>query len=136
MREAVPPATARLSLPIPNLLDLPDGAGYTARDGRSFASVRRDGDSLVVTAQCDSVSRLCLFLYDSLEERRHEADSLRGLLLRERNETHIRDSTYRADTFRREEKSRSGFSLGDMIMAFIAGLAAGAVFVMIKCKKV
>lgn len=136
MWEAIPAQQTQLSIPLPSLLDLPDGAGYTSCAGRAAVSVWRSGDSLLVAGQCDSVARRCLFLSESLEARRHEADSLRDVLLRERDAAHVRDSTYRADMLRMEEKSRSGFGWGDMIMAFITGLAVGAVVITIKCERV
>lgn len=133
--EAIPARQTRLSLPIPSLLDLPDGAGYASRSGRAALSVRRSGDSLLVVGQCDSIARRCLFLSESLEERRHEADSLRSVLSRQEREIATRDSLYRAEMAVKEEKSRSSFGWGDMIMAFITGLAAGAVFTFIKITK-
>ena len=58
----IPESEAKVDVPIQNLLNLPDGAGYTAKDGQASVSVQRHGDNITVTGKCDSIARQCLFL--------------------------------------------------------------------------
>lgn len=60
-REGIPESEAKVDVPIQNLLNLPDGAGYTAKDGQASVSVQRHGDNITVTGKCDSIARQCLF---------------------------------------------------------------------------
>jgi hypothetical protein len=50
-----------VTVPVESLNSLPDGAGYTAKDGRASVGVKRDGDNFIITSKCDSVQRLLLF---------------------------------------------------------------------------
>ncbi len=52
---------ARLDIPMHSLSNLPDGAGYTAKDGRARVELRKEGDNITVIGQCDSISRLYRF---------------------------------------------------------------------------
>ena len=63
--------TVRLSIPMNNLLSLPQGASYNGKHGRANV---KDGDkmpTIIVEASCDSLQQLCL-RYES------ERDSLRN----------------------------------------------------------
>lgn len=48
---------AQITISAENLPDLPPGATYTKKSGRARADVSRDGDTIVVTATCDSLER-------------------------------------------------------------------------------
>lgn len=88
-REPVPADTLTLRMPIDALTALPGGAAYTARRGRASASVRIEGDTVVVTSACDSLSALVAYYAaetlrwqeawerSELEAARHEAEARR-----------------------------------------------------------
>ena len=82
IQEAIPSQEATVNIPIQNLLDLPEGAGYTSRNGRASVNLHKDGDNIVVTGHCDSLARLCLFCEQEVFRRRSEADSLRETISR------------------------------------------------------
>lgn len=69
--------------------------------------MRNHGDTLTVTAQCDSLQRLC---------ERYEAELTR------RSDSH-NDSSNDVQT----TSERRTNNLGNLIIAFIAGLATGAI---------
>lgn len=74
--EMIPGTEARLKLPTSSLLDLPEGAGYEARDGRGTVRIERKGDEFEITGTCDSIARRCLYLEDLAESETRRADSL------------------------------------------------------------
>lgn len=76
-----------LDVPIQSLRDLPDGAGYAARDGRAGVEIRKRGDRIEVTGHCDSINRLYRYYRDMSMEQSREVDSLQWELsrLKERN---------------------------------------------------
>ena len=80
--EGIPESLATVDVPIQNLLNLPDGAEYTAKDGQASVSVQRNGDNITVTGKCDSIARQCLFYEQEVFRRRSEADSLRETISR------------------------------------------------------
>ena len=58
---------------MPQLAVLPEGAGYSVRSGQATASVTRGrGDSLIVTATCDSLERQVMLLTEELTRIRNE----------------------------------------------------------------
>lgn len=62
-----------MDLPMPRLAVLPEGAGYSVRSGQATASVTRGrGDSLIVTATCDSLERQVMLLTEELTRIRNE----------------------------------------------------------------
>lgn len=76
MSEGISAESATLDVPIQNLRDLPDGAVYTAKDGRASVDLRKKGDNIEVTGRCDSINRLYHFYRDMSLEQRQEVDSL------------------------------------------------------------
>ena len=74
-REGIPESEAKVDVPIQNLLNLPDGAGYTAKDGQASVSVQRHGDNITVTGKCDSIARQCLFYEREVFRQRSEVIS-------------------------------------------------------------
>ena len=81
-REGIPESEAKVDVPIQNLLNLPDGAGYTAKDGQASVSVQRHGDNITVTGKCDSIARQCLFYEREVFRQRSEVDSLKRVISR------------------------------------------------------
>ena len=59
---------AVVDIPVSAVVELPDGASYTASEGRATAQVTRTGDNIKVEARCDSVARLCeIYRYIALD---------------------------------------------------------------------
>lgn len=68
----LPETKATLSLPLSHLLDLPEGAGFHARRGKTHLTLTRRGDSLEATATTDSLTVLPLL---TQREQQHTAHS-------------------------------------------------------------
>lgn len=58
-----------------NLRSLPPGASFTAKEGRANIDIRREGDSIVITAVCDSLQREVEKLYAELDRTRIRSDT-------------------------------------------------------------
>ena len=59
---------AVVDVPVSAVAELPDGASYTASEGRATAQLTRIGDNIKVKARCDSVARLCeIYRYIALD---------------------------------------------------------------------
>lgn len=55
------------------LATLPEGAGYNTRSGQATANVTRGrGDTLIITATCDSLARQVIALREELTRIRNE----------------------------------------------------------------
>ena len=74
--ETVPAAQASLTIPVQNLIDLPDGAKYGTSDGRATVEVQRRGDSYIATSRCDSVARQCARYERQVNRQQNTIDSL------------------------------------------------------------
>ena len=74
-REAIPPSRATLRLTPAQLTSLPPEAAYTQHSGQATARVQRSGhgDTLIVTATCDSLQRELLLLMGAYEQLRRES---------------------------------------------------------------
>lgn len=57
------------------LHSLPSGASFTAKEGRANIDIRREGDSIVITAVCDSLQREVEKLYAELDRTRIRNDT-------------------------------------------------------------
>lgn len=89
-REAIPSDTARISLSISNLRDLPPSALYEQRKGRARVKIERRDTTLLITASCDSLQRLVDY-YSTIGnwyQRRYEA------LQSTKTEQHIEKKTH------------------------------------------
>lgn len=63
----VPPSQAKLKLIIPQIKSLPIGAGYMHQSGRAIINITKtEGDTLFLTATCDSLQREYLRLEEEL----------------------------------------------------------------------
>lgn len=98
IREAIPESEAKVDVPIQNLLNLPDGAGYTAKDGQASVSVQRNGDNITVTGKCDSIARQCLFYEREVFRQRSEVDSLKRVISRMEQTSNRSDETYKVES--------------------------------------
>lgn len=66
--QPIPEDIAVVEIPLAAVAELPDGASYTASEGRATAQMTRTGDNIKVRARCDSVSRLCeIYRYIALD---------------------------------------------------------------------
>lgn len=96
--EGIPASEATVDVPIQNLLNLPDGAGYTAKDGQSSVSVQRHGDNIMVTGKCDSIARQCIFFEREVFRQRSEIDSLMRAISQVERATSRNDTAERAES--------------------------------------
>ena len=65
-----------MTIPTQNLLDLPDGAKYSAQNGRASIEAERQGDKIVVRGRCDSIARRCTYFENRVFRQRVLIDSL------------------------------------------------------------
>ena len=78
--EPVPEARTDMTIPMQNLLDLPDGAKYSAQNGRASVEAERGGDHIVVRGRCDSIARRCTYFENRVFRQRVLIDSLTSRL--------------------------------------------------------
>lgn len=95
--EGIPESEAKVDVPMQSLLNLPDGAGYTVKDGQASVSVQRHGDNITVTGKCDSIARQCLFYEREVFRQRSEVDSLKQVISRMEQASSRNEETYRAE---------------------------------------
>ena len=121
--EAIPAQQATLRVTPQNLRDLPDGAAFTAHDGRLTIEARRVGDTLRLEAHCDSMARRTIFCEETAEQHLARSDSLQDELstLREAYRT-LERSMLNQHTQIAEQRSRSPARRGWWL---VLGLAAG-----------
>ena len=71
----IPESVMKLKIPVVDLLSLPPNASFHGKEGRAGAGVALRGDTLVVTATCDSLQRLVLWYESELTCIRSETKS-------------------------------------------------------------
>lgn len=81
-REVIPSSETKVDIPVQNLLELPEGAGYTSKEGQVSVNVQKLGNKISVTGKCDSIARQCLFYENEVFRQRGEVDSLRQVISR------------------------------------------------------
>lgn len=96
-QEGIPASEATVDVPMQNLLNLPDGAEFTAKDGQASVSVQRHGDNITVTGKCDSIARQCLFYEREVFRQRSEIDSLKRTI------SQVEQTTIRNDVTEKTE---------------------------------
>ena len=74
--EPVPEEQTDMTIPMQNLLDLPDGAKYSAQNGRASVEAEKHGDKIVVRGRCDSIARRCTYFENCVFRQRLTIDSL------------------------------------------------------------
>ena len=74
--EPVPEERTDMTIPTQSLLDLPDGAKYSAQNGRASIEAERQGDKIVVRGRCDSIARRCTYFENRVFRQRVLIDSL------------------------------------------------------------
>ena len=121
----VPMSSVSLRLPIDSLRLLPPGAGYTAKKGRANlkvtrkASTKTEPEQIIIEANCDSLQLVCARyskIISTLKRQLHEA---------KQNNKELKE----------EKKEKSSNSLRIIIIAFIVGVAAGIVSIILTRKK-
>lgn len=71
--EPVPPSVAQTTFPTKMLNLIPTGTGFSKRSGQATVNVTRiSGDSIEVTATCDSLARQVIVLTEELTRIRSE----------------------------------------------------------------
>ncbi|MCE2616106.1 MAG: hypothetical protein ACTTKN_06570 [Phocaeicola sp.] len=85
-------------MPLRNLLNLPDGAGYANKEGQASVSVQRHGDDIMVISRCDSIARQCLFYEQAVFRQRSEIDSLEQAISRMEQMRMLNNETYKAES--------------------------------------
>lgn len=78
--EPVPEESATTTIPTQSLLNLPDGAKYSAQNGRASVEAERRGDHIVVRGRCDSIARRCTYFENRVFRQRVLIDSLTSRL--------------------------------------------------------
>lgn len=73
IQEPVPPSMAKTVFPTGMLKQIPVGTGFSKRSGQATVNVTRiSGDSIEVTATCDSLARQVILLSEELTRIRNE----------------------------------------------------------------
>lgn len=103
----VPESRVEISIPVDSLLRLPSDAAYTKHSGQASAAVSKRGETIYVTATCDSLQREVEY-YEELYYRARDA-----------LEQHKNDL--------RTEKERRSEPLANPIVIFIMGLVCGVI---------
>lgn len=120
MAELSPLPEAKATLTVSNraLDSIPNGHTLSSRDGRATANLSRtpDGEALVVTATCDSLTRQ-LMLYEEAYDYMRESFEARADSLRTAFERY------------RESESKKPPNWSVALIAFLAGLLIGGVAV-------
>lgn len=107
LKETVPMSRARIAVSVDSILSLPAGASYHCRSGQAGAEVSRKGDTIYVTATCDSLQREVEYYEELYSATREAYDRLRSDIQTEREQ--------RPDTIKAA------------LAALIAGLSAGVI---------
>ena len=80
--EPIPAAQVQMTIPTRSLLDLPEGAMFGNSSGRAGVEARRQGDNIIFTSRCDSISRRCTLLERQTFRQRNTIDSLQEAIER------------------------------------------------------
>lgn len=78
--EQIPMTQAQETIPVQNLIDLPEGAKYGAAYGRASVEALKQGDNIVLTGRCDSVARQCTVYERQTFRQRNTIDSLNAVI--------------------------------------------------------
>lgn len=123
MLEGIPEESAKMTLAMKNLLDLPEGAGYRNNDGRASVSVTRQGGEIVVTGRCDSLDRQMLLYEEELFRQWEKFDSLEDLLAISRRSLSLAKDSIASISTKTEKSGRRNWR--DILSALLCGILAG-----------
>lgn len=71
----VPQSTVKMNIGMESLRNLPSGASFTRKDGQANLDIKVQGDTIFVTATCDSLQREIERLYSELDRTRIRNDT-------------------------------------------------------------
>lgn len=74
--EGIAAEEVQMTIPTQNLLELPEGAQYSDRNGRASVAAKRCDGNLIITGRCDSIARLCKIYEATVFRQRSLIDSL------------------------------------------------------------
>ncbi len=83
-KETVPMSQARITISVDSLLKLPAGASYHKRSGQAGAEVSLKGDTIFVTATCDSLQREVEYYEEQYHATLEALDNLKERVQTER----------------------------------------------------
>ena len=73
----IPEVKAELQIPVARLAEMPAGAAFVKKEKHATATVRVVRDTLLVTAECDSLASL-VYSYEQLMQNRHDEEKVRS----------------------------------------------------------
>lgn len=123
--EAVPEERTDMTIPAQNLLNLPDGAKYSAQNGRVSVEAERQGDQIVVRGKCDSIARRCTYFENRVFRQRTLIDSLTARLSEMQVYRARADSLLAVETMVRQAATRTEKPPATWHWWLIAGFLAG-----------
>lgn len=125
--EAVPEERTDMTIPAQNLLDLPDGAKYSAQNGRVSVEAERQGDQIVVRGKCDSIARRCTYFENRVFRQRTLIDSLTAQLSEMQAYRARADSLFAADRLTRQVVAQTEKPPATWYWWLLTGFLAGGV---------
>lgn len=128
--EPVPEERTDMTIPTQSLLDLPDGAKYSAQNGRASIEAERQGDKIVVRGRCDSIARRCTYFENRVFRQRLTIDSLCAQIsalqvYRARADSLVEVGTQLIRNFKKTEKPPATWYRW-LLVGFLAGGATSA----------
>ena len=72
----VPMSKVELKVPQTSMYNLPDGAGYIGKNERAGIVVRKQGDTITITATCDSLQQIVMNYEVELTRLHQELETL------------------------------------------------------------
>lgn len=123
--EGVPEERTEVTIPAQNLLNLPDGAKYSAQNGRVSVEAQRQGDQIVVRGKCDSIARRCTYFENRVFRQRTLIDSLTVRLSEMQAYRARADSLFAAEMLARQAVVRTEKPPATWYWWLLAGFLAG-----------
>ena len=123
--EAVPEERTDMTIPAQNLLNLPEGATYSAQNGRVRIEAQRQGDKIVVRGKCDSIARRCTYFENRVFRQRILIDSLTARMDAMQAYYARADSLFAAELSARQAAARSEKPPATWYWWLFAGFLAG-----------
>lgn len=123
--EPVPEQRTDMTIPTQSLLNLPDGAKYTAQNGRASVEAERRGDKIIVRGKCDSIARRCTYFENRVFRQRLLIDSLTTRLSAMQAYYARADSLFAAEFLTRQMATRTDKPPATWYWWLFAGLLAG-----------
>lgn len=123
--EPVPEQRTDMTIPTQSLLNLPDGAKYTAQNGRASVEAERQGDKIIVRGKCDSIARRCTYFENRVFRQRLLIDSLTTRLSAMQVYYARADSHFAAELLTRQMATRTDKPPATWYWWLFAGFLAG-----------